>query len=300
MNQDTEKCIAYIHNFLRASCIIPFKQFQHLELKQKLKQNQQFQNKYHGKRCFVLGNGPSLQKQNLTLLQNEKVFTVNNFYLHPQTETIAPDFHLLADPVHFKDEKNFVLRTEQAFSELVKKSPNIKILLPTVGYKTACKYQWESKWPIYFFSPIYDYADNLVRTNCSRNITCFSTVVQYAIEWAIFMGFAEIYLLGCDCTGIISVCESRKNNKKSGENLSQHKEHFYEEQKLKDIYMANAIAQNSCELEFESWTSIFRGYRILNEWCKKQGIIFQNATEGGILDSVPLVRYESLFSQGDK
>ena len=35
-----------------------------------------------GERCFLLGNGPSLTKQNITKLKNEQVFVVNWFAFH--------------------------------------------------------------------------------------------------------------------------------------------------------------------------------------------------------------------------
>ena len=34
------------------------------------------------KRCFILGNGPSIKKENLKPLKNEIVFALNNFYVH--------------------------------------------------------------------------------------------------------------------------------------------------------------------------------------------------------------------------
>ncbi len=45
--------------------------------KKLLNKNKKFKNIHKGNRCFILGNGLSLKQQDLTLLKNEYVFTVN-------------------------------------------------------------------------------------------------------------------------------------------------------------------------------------------------------------------------------
>ena len=44
-------------------------------------------------------------------------------------------------------------------------------------------------------------------------IPSFTTVVQYCIIVAIYMGFNEIYLLGCDSTGIVATINCALNQK---------------------------------------------------------------------------------------
>ena len=52
-------------------------------------------NKYQGKRCFILGNGPSLKQQDLTLLKDEITFVSNWFVLHDKYEEINPDYYCI-------------------------------------------------------------------------------------------------------------------------------------------------------------------------------------------------------------
>ncbi len=40
-----------------------------------------YQNRYSGQRCFVIGNGPSLNKMDLSYLKNEITFGMNRVYL---------------------------------------------------------------------------------------------------------------------------------------------------------------------------------------------------------------------------
>ena len=45
------------------------------------KRLKQIENIYEGKRCFIMGNGPSLLKNNLSLLNNEITIASNAQYL---------------------------------------------------------------------------------------------------------------------------------------------------------------------------------------------------------------------------
>lgn len=40
-----------------------------------------YRNRHEGERCVIIGNGPSLKKTNMTLLQNETTFGLNRIYL---------------------------------------------------------------------------------------------------------------------------------------------------------------------------------------------------------------------------
>jgi len=62
-----------------------------------LSKNSIFKDKYKGKRCFVIGNGPSLNKQDLTLLKGEITIVMNHFHLHPVLQVWQPTFWCLAD-----------------------------------------------------------------------------------------------------------------------------------------------------------------------------------------------------------
>ena len=42
-----------------------------------IRQNRKFHNIHMGQRCFILANGPSIQKENLELLRGENILTVN-------------------------------------------------------------------------------------------------------------------------------------------------------------------------------------------------------------------------------
>lgn len=53
----------------------------HPQRRDSLRQLGDYRDKFRGKRCFIIGNGPSLQKTDLTRLQGEYTFGLNRIYL---------------------------------------------------------------------------------------------------------------------------------------------------------------------------------------------------------------------------
>ena len=50
-----------------------------LKYKDIVKNNAELKDKHKGRRCFLLGSGPSIKDENLKPLKNEIVFALNNF-----------------------------------------------------------------------------------------------------------------------------------------------------------------------------------------------------------------------------
>ena len=68
------------------------------DLRFEMSRNKTLKNAYKGKRCFIVGNGPSLKHYDLSKLTNEHVFTVNNMMMTDHFKILNPNFHLFFDP----------------------------------------------------------------------------------------------------------------------------------------------------------------------------------------------------------
>ncbi|WEZ85815.1 hypothetical protein P6U16_22625 (plasmid) [Rhizobium sp. 32-5/1] len=55
-----------------------------------------FRNCHAGKRAFIIGNGPSINGQDLTLLKDEITFATNWFINHPNFSAINPDYYCVS------------------------------------------------------------------------------------------------------------------------------------------------------------------------------------------------------------
>src|SRR6476659_3558999 len=59
-----------------------------------------FRNIHAGRRCFILGNGPSLNRTDLSLLKDEFTFCSNRFYLmldRPELRGFRPTYYVCSN-----------------------------------------------------------------------------------------------------------------------------------------------------------------------------------------------------------
>ncbi len=239
------------------------------ELGDSLLNNVRFKGIYKGKRCFVLGNGPSLSKVDLALLKDEITFSVNDLYYKEDFEKLNTTYHILCDPYYFKEANEIIQKVCQ-------KSKPQAIFVEGSGYAAFAKIN-PVHYPVFFFSNGVEIDDlSITGINLCKMLPYFCTVVQSAISIAIYMGFDEIYLLGCDCTGILNYIDRVQQ--------SEMKQYAYQ---LPESEMAKQqeVMINDEHMFFE-WYHIFKSYRLLNEYMKKNKIKFINLTENGILDSI--------------
>lgn len=84
--------------------------FFNAELYNNVKNNKKFFGIHTGKRCFILGNGPSLKNVDLEILKDEYVFTVNCFSKVSGFEKVNSNYHLWIDSSFFE------LRDDQKYN----------------------------------------------------------------------------------------------------------------------------------------------------------------------------------------
>lgn len=236
-----------------------------------LKSNAGFKNLHKGQRCFVLGNGPSLSAVDLSLLKDEITFTVNDLYYHGQFDRINTTYHLFADPFYYID-------LEATISKLLEKSEPRAIFLDRGACKTILEHAYQKKYPVSIYANGMEIEDlKYLPIDLCKMLPYFCTVVQSAIAIAVYMGFQEIYLLGCDCTGIINYIE-RKNGQEMTEYAFQLPKEVQTKQQ-QTVYITS-------EHIFYEWYHIFKSYRIIRDLLEGMQVKLINLTGSSILDSL--------------
>lgn len=140
-----------------------------------------------GKRCFIVGNGPSLRAEDLTMLHEhgEITFAFNRiFQIFDKTPW---------RPTYFLSQDNLALSTSaREMAEIPAKAKFIPI--------EAKWYQGISiKGATYFHLVPNDERDyHLFSEDIPSQIYNSTTVAYTAIQLAVWMGFKEIYLIGTD------------------------------------------------------------------------------------------------------
>ena len=259
-----------------------------------LQKNKSLHDAYAGNRCFIVGNGPSIKKQDLTLLENEYVFTVNQSSRHPDFSKIKSTFHFWTDENLFVvDEKN---KGDMAIIDVMKgvvTKDNKSICFFPLKQKTFVnKYGLDRCLDIRYISPELDwmYEGFDEQFDLAKYIPVFGTVVQFCIVAAIYMGFREIYLLGCDNTGMINTITSLMNSN-DGNNYS------YDVSPEERARMERTAKRNGLEKDTRSYLHNIRDYRVLYEYCTKRGIELINCSAQTVIDTIPRIQYEKVVNR---
>ena len=122
----------------------------------------------------------------------------------------------------------------------------------------------------------------------NRPLPVCATCIHYAVLIAMYMGFSEIVLLGCDCTGLVNIINARMENANEytyAYNISNNEAERMRKQ------------QERSKLADEVWwySKLFKTYGVLYAYCQKRGCNLMNATNGTVLDEVPKVNLKDLI-----
>ena len=167
----------------------------HKSLKTVLKQNTELKDKYKGKRCFILGNGPSLNSLDFSSLKDEYVFTVNMLMDHQRFPELDSNFHVMVDAEIFKTRKTSGLDEDYYMKKLAKlydKEDRI-LFAPASAEADIRKSGVDTKIEVRYVQS-YEYYKTISQIDLDKIITAFNKVIQYAIAIASYMDCFAISL----------------------------------------------------------------------------------------------------------
>ena len=213
--------------------------------KQNMKHLAKYKNKYDGKRVFLIGNGPSLIIEDLEKLKKEKTFATNRIFTLYQKTKWRPTYY-------FSQDTKTIINNSDEIRHNVK---GIKFMR-NLGEK-----RYPDRKTIYYYISS-EQKNNLPQfSNDITNCVYEGASVSYTmIQFAIYMGFKEIYLLGMDCNYDMNEGKISKNSYPEG---------MYDENKL----------GYPPELDFT-----FKAYEEAKKYSENHDIKIYNATRGGKLE----------------
>ena len=260
-----------------------------------VKDNASFLNIHKGERCFILGNGPSIKSVDFSQLEKEYVFTVNQMPRNPQFENLKTNYHVWADERFFHIDKE---KPEDMELLEVMKSVNTKESSPVVFYKSSAlpmvkQFGLADELNVRFYNEIY--INNIREAldagiDLTKALPSFSTVIQYAICIAIYMGFEHIYLLGCDCTGFISTAQQKMN-------AAEKSLYAYDISDNEKKRMEKSMINYSIKNELKWYVDLFDTYEIIGKYAVDNGIEIYNAGMGGLLDCYPRKNLDAILRE---
>lgn len=236
-------------------------------------------NKFKGGRCFIIGNGPSLNKHDLNLLRDERVFAVNSFFYKTDETGFRPTFYVVEDNMVMTENIERIRAYEAPYKlfpsdyrHLHPEGPNIYFFRMNQGF-----YQKSSP----------NYCVPRFSTDASKVLYCGQSVTYINLQLAYFLGFTEVYLIGMDFNYVIPREHERRGNhilSTTDDPNHFHKDYFGKGKTWKDPKL-DRVAAN---------------YRQAKLAYEAVGRKIYNATIGGKLEIFDRVDYESLLRHGKK
>ncbi len=234
------------------------------------------------KRCFVIGNGPSLRRYDLACLRDEVVFVANFFNLHPQCSEVSPNYYCFDDPnAFFAGTYGDHLEGDRSawFEDVCARAPEAEFLLPLEAKRVTETNGWfanRQKWYVARRQPavVLGYAESDLTRPIARGS---GTLPALAVPAAIYMGFSTIYLLGCDANWWVANL--------AREDFDAELQHFYDHNPF--VRREATIRDFGLEVELRNVSDHFKSFRLLREHARKQDVEIINASGGGILDVFP-------------
>ena len=230
---------------------------------------QKLKGKYAGKRCFIIGNGPSLSPEDLDKLVDEYTFAFNRIYYIFDKTAWRPTFYCTQDDkiaVSSIAEINSRIDTPYVFVPI-----NLKWYY---GIDLHTKYFFNQRQPK-SETECPEFSEDI-----HQWIGVGNTVVYTAMQLAVYMGFTEIYLIGVD-----------------------HSFHTYQDQSgniitdpaAKDYFCAE-YNKDRDRLFIPKLDVSTLSYLAAQKYAMTHPVTIYNATRGGKLEVFPRVDFDSLFN----
>lgn len=239
-------------------------------------------NAYRGNRCFIMGNGPSLNQMDLNILKNDHVWCSNRSYLLFDRIEWLPKFYVAMD-------KRVVPDNKEQINDLPGILPSTMFFYPV---------DFRKKGILKSFSNVYWFNERPLRldmnklpegtfsTNAAKEVFASFTVTITAMQLAVHLGFDPIFLIGCDTSysrqESINVDELNPDKlTATGNNDRNHFDPGY-----------YGLGKKYHEPHVARMLFHYHEARLV---CEASGVHIYNATFGGNLEEFQRVDFNQLF-----
>lgn len=226
---------------------------------------QKYHNAHKGERCFIIANGPSLKRMDITTLKNEFTFSMNRAYILYAEWDFVP--------------KYYVCINELVIEQFAKDILQLRMPKFINFSRRHCFKDYPDNDSLLFLRTGLNLSDRFCG-DITHTITGGGTVTFACLHLAYYMGFSEVILIGLDH----NFAEKGTPNKTEVRHQTEDESHCHSayfpkgtKWQLPDLYrseIAYAIARKAFE---DDGRSIF------------------DATVGGKCNIFKKINFESLF-----
>jgi len=215
-----------------------------------------FKDKHKGEKCFIIGNGPSLNETDLSRLEGIPTFGLNKIYLILDKQRLDLTYHVAVNS----------LVIEQSWREFG------RLNCPSfLSYLQARKFVVDKK----NFNYLYYGVPFTFREDITWPLHEGHTVTYVAMQVAYYMGFREVYLVGVDHN---FKCQGDPNERQhlDGKDLNHFDPNYFKGQ---DWHLPDLDASETA-------------YHLAKYFYKKDGRRIFDATIDGKLDIFPKISFD--------
>lgn len=226
----------------------------------------EFKDIHKGEKCFVIGNGPSLDINDLIKIQKMgyKTFACNRIYLIFEQTYWRPTYYFMSDDKLIETSREIINKfdLDRSFFPL-----NYKSIIKFGNFYNTIQFDYENEGK--FSKDIF------------KGIYPAGTVTSEMIQVAFYMGFEEIYLIGVDFNYNI--------NKKNNDNT-------YNYQGECNYFIPNYLKKGEIAYTPNIKANLL-GFQAARKAIEEEGRIIKNATRGGKLEVFERIDLDELLNK---
>lgn len=233
---------------------------------------------FNGGKCVLLGNGPSLTIQDLEKLHQKNAITFGCNFINKIFDKTAwrPDFYCCIETSAILTNIDYIIHGDV-------KAKFVKDLSLTEHEGKLSESMAEN---LCLFN--YACSSDEFSSDPSKLVFDGYTVMFSMLEFAVYLGFKNIYLLGVDNSQPPEVHTS---------NFLEQKAHFYDEDenelKLRKEIMPKHKDYDNYELYQKN---LNKYYGVAKKYAERHGIKIMNATRGGKLEVFERVDFDEVIA----
>jgi hypothetical protein len=231
--------------------------------------------KYKGERCFILGNGPSLNKCDLALLKDEYSFAVNGIFYKTKEMNYKPNFYMVEDNHVVYDNLKEINKYQCEYKFFPSNYKNVIVPDETTIFMPS-DFGFYREYHPYYCIPRFS-------TDVSNEIFAGQSVTIMQLQMAYHLGFSHVYLIGMDFSYALP-----ESTKVEGCNYTSQEDdvnHFHPD------YFGKGKKWHDPKLD-----RVLMNYQKCKEEFELDGRKIYNATKGGKLEIFDRVDYDTLFN----
>lgn len=216
-----------------------------------------------GKSVYILGNGPSLNNFDLSTVYDSDVITMNYFHLHPQLEQFNIVAHCIGEPFSSDSWINP--------DAMVENTPAQSYWFNLDANRFA-EGRYSGRQIHYYLPGVAADFDVLSTADLSAPTLQYQSTAQMAIMIAMYLGYADVYLLGFDHDWLAT---------------RGYSPHFYAEEGTDSGIVKADFSGISYKTMIEISKNLFDVYAAIRKISLRLGVNIVNLSEPTFLDIFP-------------